>query len=200
MYKIKRTYKKKLSISDEAWKTAEIAEINCICSEKFGFMPKTCAKILYNDYGIIIQMETDEKPLLARFQKQNDPVCKDSCMEFFISPNKNDDRYLNFEFNSLGTMYLAVRTSRNDAVFPVEDKEFFCVENLIDENKWINQFTIPFEFIDKLFTSHTHTMLGNLYKCGEDTEKEHYLSYYPLAAGNDDFHQRTAFGEFVLAD
>ncbi|MBR1970023.1 MAG: hypothetical protein IKA17_06675 [Clostridia bacterium] len=69
-----------------------------------------------------------------------------------------------------------------------------------DENdaRCFNLEFIPFEFIDEIFGGHTKKMYGNLYKCGEDTEKEHYVTYYPIVSEKLDFHRPEFFGEFVL--
>jgi len=198
MYIIKKIDKKITSISDKAWDIANIAEVNIKNWEQYDYIPNTIAKILYSDYGLHVQMQTDEKPLLARYTNQNEPVNTDSCMEFFIRPNENDDRYLNFEFNAFGTMYLAVRTNRYDPVHPDKNKEYFEVKSYVDDKKWIHQFMIPFEFIDEIYGSYTKTMYGNLYKCGDETEREHYASYYPLDPNAVDFHKSEYFGEFIL--
>lgn len=198
MYIIKKTDNKITSVFDKEWDKAQTADI-CINNWKqFDYVPKTEGRLLYNDYGIYVRLSTDEKPLLARHTKQNSPVCTDSCMEFFVRPNENDPRYMNFEFNPFGTMYLAVRTSRFDPVHPTEDKKYFEVQSYVDDNVWIHQFVIPFEFIDKIYGGHTKTMFANLYKCGEHTQKEHYLSYLPLHPQQVDFHRSEYFGEFVL--
>ncbi len=191
MYTIKRTQ----SIN---WEDAQVANISINNWKQFCYCPKTTGRLLYNDYGIYVRLETEEKPLLARKTEQNSPVCTDSCMEIFIRPNENDPRYMNFEFNPFGTMYLAVRTSRADPVYPAEDKNYFQVESRVDEKSWVLQFVIPFEFIHKIYGSHTNRMFANLYKCGEDTEKEHYLSYLPLHPEQVDFHRSEYFGEFIL--
>ena len=198
MYIIKKVSQKITSIDDEAWNKANIAEVNIKNWEQYDYIPNTIARILYSDYGIHVQMQTDEKPLLARYTEQNKPVNTDSCMEFFIRPNQNDDRYLNFEFNAFGTMFLAVRTNRFDPEHPDKNKEYFEVKSYVDDKKWIHQFTIPFEFIDDIYGFHTKKMYGNLYKCGDETEREHYASYYPLDPNIVDFHKSEYFGEFVL--
>ncbi len=198
MYVIKKTESNLNCINDIAWESANVANIDTINWKEYGCIPKTCAKLLYNDYGIYVKLETDEKPLLARHTKQNDSVCCDSCMEFFFRPNENDPRYFNFEFNPFGTMYLAVRTSRFDPVHPAEDKEYFNVKSYVDDKSWTLQFCIPFEFIDGIFGTHTKTVYGNLYKCGEDTLTPHYATYYPILKEEPDFHRPEFFGKFIL--
>lgn len=198
MYIIKKTKNSISSINDEAWESANVADINITNWTGYDAAPKTTGKLLYNDNGIYVQLETDEKPLLARYCNQNDSVCCDSCMEFFFRPNENDARYFNFEFNPFGTMALAVRTSRYDPVYPQKDKKYFNVKSYVDDKRWVLQFCIPFEFIDEIFGSHTKTIYGNLYKCGAEASKKYSATYYPVISEKPDFHRPECFGKFVL--
>ena len=198
MYIIKKTENKIICVNDKAWESANVAHIDKVNWIEYGCVPETSAKLLYNDYGIYVQLQTDEKPLLARYTNQNDEVCNDSCMEFFFRPNENDPRYFNFEFNPFGTMYFAVRTSRWDPMHPAKDKEYFNVKSYVDDKRWILQFCIPFELINEIFGSHTKTIYGNLYKCGEETAKKHYATYYPIMVKEPDYHRPEFFGEFCL--
>ena len=200
MYCIKKSDKKITSLTDSAWETADIAKIDNINWQKFSYKPHATARILYSEYGLHIQLQTDEQPLLARFTAQNSAVCRDSCMELFIRPNEGDRRYLNFEFNAFGTMYLGLRTSREDFTLPDKNREYFEVKSYTDDKKWILQFTIPFEFIGEIFGGYTKNMYGNIYKCGEDTEREHYVTYSPINTPEPDFHRPEFFTGFVLAD
>ncbi len=198
MYTIKKTANNINCINDKAWDSADVANIDKVNWQEYGCVPKTTGKLLYNDYGIYVQLETDEKPLLARYCNQNDMVCCDSCMEFFFRPNENDPRYFNFEFNPFGTMYFAIRTSRYDPVYPDKDKKYFNVKSYVDDKRWVLQFCIPFEFIDEIFGGHTNTIYGNLYKCGDETQNTHYATYYPITTEEPDYHRPEFFGEFVL--
>jgi len=198
MYIIKRTKNKIDSINDNAWKSAEIANINICNWDEYKRNIKTTAKLLYSDLGVHVQMQTDERPLLARFTEQNGPVCKDSCMEFFISPNENDIRYINFEFNPFGTIHYSIIASADEWTYPDKKKDYFEVQSYVDEEKWIIQFFIPFEFTDGIFGYHTKKMRGNIYKCGADTAKKHYISYYPIYTEEPNFHSPQFFGDFVL--
>lgn len=200
MYIIKKIEGNINGMDDRAWENANVANINKINWQGYGHIPETTGRLLYNEYGIYVRLQTDESPLLARYSKQNDPVCRDSCMEFFFRPNENDSRYLNFEFNPFGTMYLAIRTSRHDAVYPEKDKNYFNVESYVDDKSWVLQFCIPFEFIDEIFGCHTKTIYGNLYKCGDETQNKHFATYYPVITEKPDYHRPEFFGKFVLED
>lgn len=198
MYTIKKCENKKLTINDEAWSGAEVAKIDTVNWPDVPdiiAIPNTTAKLLYNDYGIFVQLTTDENPLLATHRVQNSPVCNDSCMEFFVRPNANDERYFNFEFNPFGTMYLGFRKDRYDFKNVEENRDYFDVTSYVGEKLWTLQFVIPFEFIDKYLGSHTDTMHGNIYKCGNI---KHYATYYPIETEKPDYHRPEFFGEFVL--
>ena len=198
MYVIKKIEKEISCINDKIWDSAEVADIDKINWKEFGRNIKTTGKLLYNGNGIYVRLETDEKPLLARFSKQNELVCQDSCMELFLKPDKNDIRYLNFEFNPFGTMYFAIITPNKEDFFPDKNKEYFRVMTNVDEKSWVLQFFIPFEFIKEAIGGYTDTMYGNLYKCGNETVKKHYISYYPVITEEPGFHRPEFFGEFVL--
>ena len=198
MYIIKKTVNRKLDLFDKEWDKANVAEVTRINWEEYPYAPYTTAKILYNDYGIWVQMQTDEKDLLARCTTQNGPVSRDSCMEFFFRPNENDSHYLNFEFNALTTMYHAVRTDRYDFMNPEVTNSFFDIKSYVEEGNWIIQFCIPFTYIDSHYGTHTKTMYGNLYKVGEDTVIPHFVTYAPIEAPAPDFHRPESFVEFIL--
>ena len=198
MYIIKKTETNISCIDDKAWETANVADVDTINWPEFEWIPGMNARLLYNDSGIFVRLETDEQPLLARFTNQNDPVSKDSCMEFFFRPNENDPRYINFEFNPFGTMLLKVRTYRLDPVPPSEDKKYFNVKSYVDDKRWVLQFSIPFAFIDEKIGGHTNKMYGNIYKCGGETGRKHYATLYPINTEKPDYHRPEFFGEFVL--
>ncbi|MBQ7953761.1 MAG: carbohydrate-binding family 9-like protein [Clostridia bacterium] len=198
MYIIKKTENRKLSMFDKAWEKANVADVTCINWSDFSYAPNTTAKILYNDFGIWVQMQTDEKDILARCTTQNGHVSNDSCMEFFFRPNENDPHYLNFEFNAFGTMYMGCRTDRYNFVNPDVNNRFFNIESYVEEGNWIIQYFVPFSFIDGIFGCHTKKMYGNLYKVGVDTAVEHYVSYAPIDSPEPDFHRPESFVEFIL--
>ncbi len=198
MYIIKKADHVINCMCDEAWANANVAEINNFNWAKDMTTPKTTAKLLWSEEGIHVRMTTDESPLLARVTQQNGDVYADSCMEFFIQPNINDKRYLNFEFNAFGTNYFSIRRDRHDYDFCEYGKKDFNVKTKVNDGEWVLMFTVPFKVVDEIFGSHTDTMRGNLYKCCEDKAPAHWASYYPIDTPAPDFHCPQFFGEFVL--
>ncbi len=196
MYKIKKVDADKLGLHDPMWDKAVVADV---CVDNWsGYIksPKMTAKLLYSDFGLHIKMETDETKIFATKTEQNSAVCLDSCMEFFFRPNADDERYINFEFNPFGTMYMSLRRSRKDFVFPKEDRDFFDVKTEINDKGWMVAFTIPFEFMDRMVGTHTKTFYGNIYKCCD--VNRHFATYYPVKTKEPDYHRPEYFDKFVL--
>src|ERR1700744_2491546 len=59
-------------------------------------IPKVSFTIAYGVDTIFIKYNVEEHEMLARYRKTNDPVYKDSCVEFFIA--FDDKTYYNLEF------------------------------------------------------------------------------------------------------
>ncbi len=198
MYTIKRTDRRITSMWDENWLKADLANVElCQWKERQSDVHMT-AKMLYDDSRLYVRMETDEPMPTARETKHNGDVYKDSCMELFISPNENDARYLNFEFNAYGTMHMAIRKSRYEWVFTDEDRDYFEVQSHVDNEKWILQFVLPFEYADKYLGGHTKHMKGNFFKLGEKDGKRHYRSMFKIDLPEPDNHTPEFFGDFIL--
>lgn len=196
-YYIKKTDADNVPIDSPLWDMAEEAMIDLPTPDST-YSPNTTAKLLYSTGGITLRMETDEKPLVATYKNQNDPVFLDSCMEFFIGP-ENDERYLNFEINSLGTLLLGLGDGRDGRENVRISSENFSIECTFLNDKWQLKLFLSFEIIDKLFGSHTDTFYGNLFKCGDETGHEHYLAWSEVKLPKADFHHPEFFGRFILS-
>ena len=198
MYTVKKASKVIECAFDKEWEKAEVARVETGNWEGYSKVYNVTAQLLYSEKGLHVRMETDEKPLRITQTEQNAAVCEDSCMEFFFKGNKDSDKYFNFEFNAMGTMYLGFRTGRYDNEPPTEDAKYFGVQSTITPEKWVLFYTVPFEFIEKYYGSYTKEMLGNFYKCGDKTVKKHLQSYYPMKTEKPDFHRPEYFGSIVL--
>src|ERR1700756_3689007 len=60
-------------------------------------LPKVSFTIAHANDCICIKYDVEEHEVLARYRKTNDPVHKDSCVEFFVAFG-NDKSYYNLEF------------------------------------------------------------------------------------------------------
>ncbi len=160
------------------------------------------AQLCRDDHALWVRMEAEESPLRATLKDPLDPICCDSCLEFFLAPDISDSRYLNFEFNPLGNLYLGFGSTRPTRVRQiVESKEaLFHPQPYITEQGWGIVYCIPFDFIRNYFPNFEPRgeMAGNFYKCGDMTEYPHYLSWKLMNTAIPDFHRRQDFGLLIF--
>ena len=80
-----------------------------------GYAPEAYAQLIYIEgRGCVLKMTAMEENPKAEYTKYNDPVYKDSCLEFFVRFNSENPKYMNFEMNSNGAFLAAIRTDRKN--------------------------------------------------------------------------------------
>ena len=158
---------------------------------------------------ILLHYRVTEARVKAEWVRINDPVCRDSCVEFFIDPG--DGTYFNFEFNPIGTGYLARGHSREDRV-PLEEAQVARIRRIGSlgtlpfaeregETSWTLTVGIPLDlFADTALAAPSGKKFrGNFYKCGDDLRIPHYVTWHPVETEEPDFHRPECFGTIVFA-
>jgi len=154
---------------------------------------------------LCIQFKVDELTTRALETVPGNYVYQDSCVEFFVRPDLTQPYYYNFEWNAAGTLYLARRTGRNDAVHapaevlgsvvalssigpaPIEEKPL--------EGPWTLNIRIPAKALwaDGLDSWSGHRMAINVYKCGDGLQTPHYVTWAPISTEVPDYHRPEFF-------
>lgn len=172
----------------------------------FSYQPDVRFNIAYGGNELYLKYYVTEKHIRAKYDKSNQMVCEDSCVEFFVSPS-NDGVYYNFEFNCIGTCLLGKGISRNDSKIldPGVIKGIRRVSTLGNrpfaersgEFHWELTIIIPLEsFIDhKISELKEKKFRANFYKCGDKLSEMHYLTWNRVGTNDPDFHQPAFFGE-----
>lgn len=160
------------------------------------------AKICHDGENIYVRLEAQESQIRATLTDTLSQVCEDSCLEFFLAPDINDNRYLNFEWNVLGTLYLGFGAERPTRIrLVVKDPEkLFSPKPFRTEGGWGIDFRIPAEFIRRFFPNFTVSgkCACNFYKCGDCTPAPHYLAWSRPETETPDFHRREFFGTLIF--
>ena len=160
------------------------------------------AKLCHDGENLCVRMEAEEENIRATLTGLLDQVCNDSCLEFFLAPRAEDERYFNFEFNPLGTLYLGFGGARATRVRQIVKKpeELFEPKPFRTEMGWGIEYRIPAEFIARYFPGYTlgEECACNFYKCGDETEYVHYLSWNPMTSETPDYHRRWDFGTLIF--
>src|SRR5690606_19542787 len=146
----------------------------------------------------------EEKHLKAVYRETNQPVYKDSCVEFFVSfDGKN---YYNLEFNSLGTALIGYGASREareylptDLIEKIQTRSIINPANSKEGERvsWNLQIKIPLEvfYAEQSLKLSGLTSHANFYKCGDDLPEPHYVSWNKIETPEPDFHRPEYFGE-----
>ncbi len=184
------------------WDTIPVAAIdNYLWSDVRSIIPS--AQMAWDEDALYVRLQAIEPQILRRFTGKMDMVCKDSCLEFFFCPT-DDDRYLNFEGNPNGSMYIGYGRPGADRCRLYRDNlnEIFSVTPFDIPGGWGYELRIPVSFVQIFqpdFRLYSGLKLqGNFFKCGDETPQEHYMSWNPVDVPKPNFHLPAFFGELIL--
>lgn len=162
---------------------------------------RASGQFCYSEKALHVHLRAVETDIRAEYTAPLSPVCRDSCLEFFFMPEK-EDRYFNFEINPNGCLYIGFGHGRKDStvLYRKNMKELFDIRPQKTRDGWEVFYRIPLSFL-RLFipnVAFAGTLLANVYKCGELTEHEHYLSWNPVTSETPDFHRPGDFGLMIF--
>jgi hypothetical protein len=160
-----------------------------------------------SDLNLYIRFFVRGNSLKALYEEDNSPVHKDSCVEFFMKKT-DEETYMNFEFNCIGACDAARRTSREHKT-PLSEEEYASIRRYTNlerkafhEKKGIHEWelvvSIPLTLMGIEPEMLPEKILGNFYKCADDTDTPHYLSWNPVSVSEPDFHRPNFFGEIYF--
>ncbi len=198
------------------WKNALALEVGHFRPESSDHRPITRAKLLYGFDALYGIFRVEDRFVRCVHRRHQDPVYKDSCVEFFVQPPAGGG-YFNFEFNCGGTLLSSfitdhLRTDDGFAAFhrlsksDVRDIAIFHSQPHIVEPEiegpvtWYLEFGIPYRLLEKyagrVAISSADPWSGNLYKCADETSHPHWAAWSPVDELN--FHLPRCFGKFVF--
>ena len=151
--------------------------------------------------NLYVRLAAAEKDIRAEYTKQPSPVWRDSCLEFFFMP-EGMDRYFNFEINPNGCLWIGLgrgRTGREN-LCRGDAESFFGIRTARTADGWEAAWHIPLSFLRRFYpeAAFAGSWRANVYKCGDETVRPHYLSWNPVASAAPDFHRPEDFGEMVF--
>jgi hypothetical protein len=181
--------------------------IDQICWRLPQFVPSVSFKIGYTPDALLIKFNVSETSHKAQYAHSNEPVFKDSCVEFFMATDESG-YYYNFEFNSLGTCLASYGSNRNDRVKLDKDViatiDRWVTWNEYSPEKPLFNWELTVKFPPAAFCYHAmhHFTAGtyrvNLYKCGDELPEPHFIAWNPILSPVQDFHQLGYFGLLKL--
>lgn len=173
--------------------------------EEYPYLPLVTVQIAYNESELFLQYRVKEQAVKAEVTENNGRVWTDSCVEFFLSPDSNDE-YYNLEMNGIGTTLLGFRKKGQPATHATDEliDSIRRVSTLGEEpfgerrteTDWQITMAIPWEVFFKhpLRPVQGKKMRGNFYKCGDELSVPHFVSWTKIKTENPSFHNPEFFG------
>ncbi|MGN0997010.1 MAG: carbohydrate-binding family 9-like protein [Candidatus Ventricola sp.] len=162
------------------------------------------AQACHDGERLFVRMQARERDIRATLTGPLEPVCQDSCLEFFFAPDPADGRYLNFEWNPLGTLFFGFGGGRGSRVrqVPQDVQALLAPRPFTTAEGWGIEFGIPASLIRLYWPGFAleGEAAGNFYKCGDSTVTPHYLAWAPLSSDAPDFHRRGDFGRLIFEE
>lgn len=183
--------------------------VDCLnWANEFPYRPITLFNIARSNDAIFIKYEVKGTMLRAVYTNDQEPVYEDSCVEFFCKLPEEDE-YMNFEFNCIGTCLATKRKGRNIDVKPyslddlkqiirypsIGRRAFNEMEGMFE---WELTVQIPFSLLGLDGSNLPKKLLGNFYKCADGTDSQHFVSWNPIKTEKPDFHRPDFFGELIF--
>lgn len=170
----------------------------------FSYKPQVSFSIAYAGNAILLKYFVQEKAIRALCQTDNSPVHQDSCVEFFIAFD-DDDEYYNLEFNCTGACLFGFGRSKVDRELIHEQvvskiRRLCVIESCRDEEKKFFHWELTIVIPPEAFVNNKITQLKdrhckvNFYKCGDKLPEPHFLAWEHVEAASPDFHLPEYFG------
>ena len=168
------------------------------------YAPQVRFRMAHNGERLFVRFEVSEEHICATKTEPNTSVCEDSCVELFVSLGEGHP-YFNIELNCIGTMLAAHRLTR-PVKTPLTAEQMATIVRrtslgnspieIAEGGSWWLELELPFALLGAEGTP--ATLRANLYKCGDDTDPVHFVSWSPIGVEQPDFHRPEWFGELVL--
>lgn len=173
--------------------------------DEYPYRPKVEFRIAHADDAILLHYKVTEASVRARYGEDNGSVWTDSCVEFFSIP-ANDGIYYNIECNCAGTILVGAGPQRNGRELAPQEvmdrvqrwsslgRQSF--EERIGECTWEVALIIPYSvyFKHQITSLDGKEVKANFYKCGDELQTPHFLSWNPIRIEKPDFHRPDFFG------
>ncbi|MEW5899980.1 MAG: carbohydrate-binding family 9-like protein [Acidobacteriota bacterium] len=176
-----------------------------------GYRPRVEVRLCYGERYLYVLFKSFESKIRAQFSEFQDPVYKDSCVEFFINPFPDKPvGYINVETNAIGAMLTAIGPDRSNRrpILKEELRGFEIVTSVKSPldgyhgaDLWTVEYKLPLRLIQQYYGEKIksgHLAKGNFYKCGDEADPPHFGAWSPVRVPRPDFHRPEYFGLLIF--
>lgn len=177
----------------------------CNWSGEFPYSPEVTVRMFHSGDRLFVRYDVTEDCVAARVAEDNGRVWCDSCVELFLS--LDGEAYYNIEATCIGRVLVGYRRPGVEAVHARQEvmagigrraslgSETF--EERVGRQSWSLTLELPVGvlFCDDVKSWEGLEARGNIYKCGDELSKPHFLSWKPIDHPTPCFHLPAFFGE-----
>ena len=198
-----------------AWAAVPVVEVDHFHAEGQDHCPRTQAKMVHDDAGVYVIFQVQDQYVRCVETKRQGPVCRDSCVEFFVEPVPGRG-YFNFEINCGGTLLLHYNAQPAGVHYAPkllngEDLDqvriYHSMPRVVEPElhgpvTWRIEFFAPYELFEACAgparPEAGTVWRGNFYKCGDETSHPHWGMWNPIP-GPLGFHRTEYFAPLIFA-
>lgn len=192
------------------WKNTQAYLLTHYMGERPSHFPQTRVKLVYDSDALYLMFQVQDQYVRAQALRDQDPVCQDSCVEFFFIPHSDKSLgYFNLEINCGGTLlfHFQKEPRKNPVVLSEQIcrkmNRFHSLPKTVDPEiktpvQWEVGCRIPFDLLTP-FARVVKPGPGavwqvNFYKCADKSSHPHWLTWAPVDHPVPDFHRPGCFG------
>ena len=173
---------------------------------EFPYKPIVAVDLAADDDYLFVRFFVRGLGLKAEFDKTNEPVWQDSCVEMFIE-DQDGGGYRNIEVNCIGTLLSSHQKEKGVDVKRIgeeDERKIIRISSLpahtFKEKDGVHEWTmiigIPFSLLG--YKERPESLRANFYKCADGSRYPHYLCWSPIHTPSPNFHLPEFFGTLNL--
>ena len=196
------------------WGDVKAIEIKEYMGEKPKYLPRTQAKLLYDDKFVYVIFRVEDRYVRAVAQEYHGKVWEDSCVEFFfVTGSDMSPGYFNIEINCGGTMLFHHQTAIRENTLVVETADCDKVNiyhslpkiiepEIAEPTTWIIEYRVPVDVLEK-YAPVARPAPGviwqaNFYKTASRTSNPHWVTWSVVDYPTPKFHIPRFFGTLIF--
>ena len=193
-----------------AWGGIQPLEIGNPMGKEPEHRPTVWTQMAWETGFLHLLFRVEDRYVRAVARQHQDPVCRDSCVEFFFTPGTHLGlSYFNLEVNCGGTILFWWHPEGKEAV-PVSSEDLGLIEiksslpkivepEIQEPTVWTVEYRLPFGVIRRYCPEACKPGPGvvwkaNFYKCADGTSHPHWLTWSPVDHPVPKFHLPQYFG------
>jgi hypothetical protein len=172
--------------------------------EQFPDCPEVSFSLENTGDTLQLNFKVREDRSIARSTFDNDRVWEDSCVEFFIQ-FEGEQEYYNLEASCNGYILLGYRKDRSSAEHAPQEvmdkiiRKPSLGKGVVFEEQHVEEWTLALEIpVEAFWKSNlkdfsTVKAKGNFYKIADALARPHYVSWAPISTEKPDYHRPEFF-------